>query len=472
MAGIMSDQDAAKAVELGQMTPEQYAENAKRNAESVNPKANFANPIGGVDEPMWLRQQAKAQVAEAKAQEPIMPAPAPLPKETEAKAQNVAMESPQIVKTSADQGPLLPMQNPIQGYMQSVGTPYEKQAAAIQAFYNAGAKKASEEAGYLDQMKQEQEKMLIADQAKRDQEAEFLNTKLQEINNAKVDPERFWSNKSTGDKILAGIGLFLGAFGAQNGGGNKAAAIINDAINRDIKLQEAGIDNKAQLYKQHYALTKDAQAARASTRMAMLSNAQLKLQEIASRYQGPEMKARAQQLMAQLDAEKQNAQINLASALQKSATQQSASPEMTAIMNLPPTIQKTAIEELGKASEWNRLTEDVTSTYGNAMKMGASALIPSVVGGSKDQYQAMKGKISGAIVGKVPGIKSDSDFENIVAPMLPRPGESAKAAEEKLKNFEGFLRANAPATPILDSYKLRPKSVNEKLGFTPAKMSK
>jgi len=58
----------------------------------------------------------------------------------------------------------------------------------------------------------------------------------------RVDPNKFWNERSTGDKILAGISIFLGGLGAGAGGQNTALKIIDDAIARDINAQEFNIE--------------------------------------------------------------------------------------------------------------------------------------------------------------------------------------------------------------------------------------
>lgn len=56
---------------------------------------------------------------------------------------------------------------------------------------------------------------------------------------ATVDPGRFWATRSTGDKVLGIIGMALGALGAGRDGINRAAVMLNNAIERDIDAQKA-----------------------------------------------------------------------------------------------------------------------------------------------------------------------------------------------------------------------------------------
>lgn len=54
-----------------------------------------------------------------------------------------------------------------------------------------------------------------------------------------VDPGRFWATRSTGDKVLGIMGLVLGALGAGPDGVNRAALMLNQAIDRDLDAQRA-----------------------------------------------------------------------------------------------------------------------------------------------------------------------------------------------------------------------------------------
>lgn len=55
----------------------------------------------------------------------------------------------------------------------------------------------------------------------------------------------FWADKSTGQKVIAAIGASLGGFAAgAYGGPNHAMQIIDNAINRDFRMQEAQLRSK------------------------------------------------------------------------------------------------------------------------------------------------------------------------------------------------------------------------------------
>lgn len=60
-----------------------------------------------------------------------------------------------------------------------------------------------------------------------------------------IDPNHWWNSKSTGGKILAGIGMILGGMGGglAHTGRNPAMEVINNAISNDIDAQRSHIQN-------------------------------------------------------------------------------------------------------------------------------------------------------------------------------------------------------------------------------------
>jgi hypothetical protein len=296
-----------------------------------------------------------------------------------------------------------------------------------------------------------------------------LDKSVAEFGSAKIDPNRYWANRTTGDKVLAGIGLFLGSFGQ---GGNRAVEIINNAIKTDIDAQKADIETKKDvasakkgIYSDMFSRFRDKRLAEEATRAAYLDNAMMKLKQIEAQYSGPETKAKSALLYGQLEQQKADAQSKfmLEVASKKGLQQQTQDPTLNKLMRLPDSLQKRGLDELGQVQAWNALTDDLIREYDSTKNVGASGKIPSMLGGNADAYEASKGKIAGAIVGKVPGIKSDSDFRNIVEPMLPRAGETGESAQRKLQIFKDFLKANGPTSPLLDSMGMRPTSVSERL---------
>ena len=76
----------------------------------------------------------------------------------------------------------------------------------------------------------------------------------QDTVNAKIDPNRFWATRTTGQRISASIGMLLGGYAQAFGAGpNPAMALIDKAIDRDIDAQKTDIANKQFLLNYHLA---------------------------------------------------------------------------------------------------------------------------------------------------------------------------------------------------------------------------
>jgi hypothetical protein len=218
-------------------------------------------------------------------------------------------------------------------YQQALAAPYLMRQQAIAEGVAAGEAKGAETAAYLNRVQREQDQMSKTHanaeaerQAKLDAQLNLLNTKAKEISETTLDPKRLYKNMSTGDKILAGIGMFLGAFG-QNGK-NSAVEVIDKAVQQDIALQKSALDSKQSeyvaqrgIYADMVATFKDRRLAEDASRLAYLNNAQLKLQEIASKFSGREAQAKAMDLYGQLESAKQQAQLSFMANYQKAVPQ-------------------------------------------------------------------------------------------------------------------------------------------------------
>ena len=119
-----------------------------------------------------------------------------------------------------------------------------------------------------------------------------LDKMTNDLASQKIDSKRLYGNMGTGDKVLASIGLILGGFGASGGGGNRAVAAMERAIDRDVADQKADygikkekLGNKETLYARMLEKFKNEDAAREATKLNMLKGAELKLAELGARYQ-------------------------------------------------------------------------------------------------------------------------------------------------------------------------------------------
>lgn len=213
-----------------------------------------------------------------------------------------------------------------------VATPgLDLQQMAIAQGAAAGMAKAAETTSELEitnkkiaEMREaDAQKAAAAQQELIEKESE-LESEIERVQSLKVDPGNFWASATTENKVLMGISLALGAFGAAGGGGNRAAQVINQAIDRDIKMQQAniaqetrGLDRSRGLLAQMRSRFRNEAVSREAARAAYLADAQMRIQTIASKYQSPELQANAQNLIGQIETQKQAAKQAAMAEMQK-----------------------------------------------------------------------------------------------------------------------------------------------------------
>lgn len=212
-------------------------------------------------------------------------------------------------------GPAMPDYNAqLKGFM----NPLDVQKAAVLEAAKAGERQGAEAVAYHERIEKEanerDKKNIEADDKNRLE----LRGKLTELNNyaddigkQKIDPERYWNNKSTGDKVLAALALGMGGAAASRGGSNPAMQMMESAINRDIDAQKSEINSakdkynaKAGIYNDMFNLFKDERAAKAAAMVNYLEIAQHQLGAINARYSGAAAKAQGNLLAGQIDEKK------------------------------------------------------------------------------------------------------------------------------------------------------------------------
>lgn len=130
-----------------------------------------------------------------------------------------------------------------------------------------------------------------------------------------VDPGRFWASRSTAQRILGIAGMVLGAFGAGKDGINRAAQMLQTAIDRDIDAQKAqltmrlqqgraGVDAAQSAYSAAHQIFQDEQAATLAAKATAYDLADNELKRLAAQASSPMAKAQAEQASGAMQAKK------------------------------------------------------------------------------------------------------------------------------------------------------------------------
>lgn len=286
-------------------------------------------------------------IAEAKSNDPSKVIPL-LPKETRAYV-------PKVMKGYQDRigGTIEPEESQyagksgqqpsakVLGVVSNVGSPagttpdpFTMKSEAVEYGSNVGIQRAQEEGAYLRERASQQEQMLQEQQQKEARRQEQIKEQelkaqqaLDEFASAKVDPDRFWKNKGTGDKIIAGIAIALGAIsqGITKSNSNQALDIINSQIDRDLEAQKIEILSKKEaasgqtgILAQMRARFDDERVAENMARVIGLDQAKLKLEEIASKSRSAEVSANRDLLLAQIEEERQKRLLEVQKAINES----------------------------------------------------------------------------------------------------------------------------------------------------------
>lgn len=196
---------------------------------------------------------------------------------------------------------------------------YEEREEALRKISEIDAQRAGIQAEAREAALVEYNKM-ISEQSEREQRISGqLEEKLaahsqavSEYMNTKVDPNNYWANSSTGAKIMAALGVVLGAMGSKaTGGRNVALDIINNAIDRDMEAQKIQLDKmgrRASMMENEYAMARnhfsDTISQDLAARKTLLEKAQMQIEAELSKTDQARARAAGQDLLGQLELQK------------------------------------------------------------------------------------------------------------------------------------------------------------------------
>lgn len=141
--------------------------------------------------------------------------------------------------------------------------------------------------------------------------------------NTTVDPGRYWASRSVPQRLLGIAGLVVGAFGAGRDGINKAAVMMQQAIDRDLEAQKiqyqlalqkgrAGVEGAQTAYAMAMQNFGNEVAAGKAAEASLWALAENELKKIAAGAMGPQAKAQAEQAAGAMRT-KQGELLNAAS---------------------------------------------------------------------------------------------------------------------------------------------------------------
>lgn len=225
----------------------------------------------------------------------------PLEGSPAAEAATAATAVPAAAATAAPAAAEAPTAGPSGGELGALGKAEKAKEEAVKAAGDLAVKKGNEIA--QDQADYQTQAKNILD--RHSQQWGALQTRIdqanEDIKNSKIDPDRYWNSKSTGQKIGSTIAMALGAFGASfSHTPNFVQEQINKAIDRDMESQKADLGKKENLVSQYMRQGHDLMASTQLAKAELRDVASSKLAEKAAKYLGPEQQAAAAQQIADM----------------------------------------------------------------------------------------------------------------------------------------------------------------------------
>ena len=286
-----------------------------------------------------------------------------------------------------------------------------------------------------------------------------------------VDPHEKWG---TGKKIGAAIAMGLGAYAASyTGSKNYAADIIDNAINRDIALQEqeikklgANVDESKNALAFAYRKFGDLDQAKSAIQMAALINAKEDIINTAKNVDNAQAEARKKSLLTAMDAKILELQSQTQDKQIISTT--ISKPAMEKVK--PTTASGLTPAEENEALQFEESMKSVLRSFDDMAAMGYwDRGAWNMIGGNSEAFEAKRSGV-GAVLAEKLKQRSDADWKTIMLPTLPGVKDTPATLKQKREGVINTLMGYAPAG-WLKSKQLTPKNDASKLksqyGFKP-----
>lgn len=275
---------------------------------------------------------------------------------------------------------------------------------------------------------------------------------LNEVKNKKIDPNQFWHSMDTGQKVLAGISLFLGGFASGFGGGpNPALDYINKQIDRDIDAQMKDRSDKINLYKINLQLLGDQKSAELASRMQQLNMSALRTAQKTQQATSQVAKMNGQKITN--DLIQQAAQIQQSLSLRQFIAKEAAKKDSFIPMNpadlipkmVPERMQKEVEAEVKRAMDTKKLSktalknfDELTEEYKGFFGRPAAAIYtPAQRGILRDIIAQTVGDLTGSV--------RELAFQEAMNAYMPTANDTEYRSKKKREGFVSYLTSKQAA---------------------------
>lgn len=197
-----------------------------------------------------------------------------------------------------------PESGPAKGQAQAGISPmsaYNLQASALQDSARAQKQQNAEERSASIEYQNDYAEAASRWDRNQAQMAGQIKSALKDVQDGHINPRQYQESMSSGQRVAAALGLFLGGFSTPfTHQGNPALEMLNKQIDRDIDSQKAGLNNKMNIYHAYLDQYKNAAAAESMTRATMLGVYGQKLKMAALNNADPQIQARLKMGLGQI----------------------------------------------------------------------------------------------------------------------------------------------------------------------------
>lgn len=365
-----------------------YADGTPDDTVQDDDSLNMPSAGDTSDIPAWQRKAAIQQGTAAQSLDPdstdITNSPADLQRLQEIPTSSDQSTAPQ--QTSTQQ---MPSSAPIQPSSQSnyllpgeglQKNAFAQQMAANKAFgeqSNAAIDNLTNQLGSLKSQSQ-----IMGDYKSKDDQY------MKSLQDQKIDPNRLWNNMSTGNRVMAGIGMLLSGIG----GGlahqdNLALKSIDSAINNDIEAQKNNRSNTMSLWQMNRQRMGDDLQANLATKNQLITAAQYQAMKAGNSFKTASSQANLTALMGQAEQEK----------AKNRAVLTALSPTQESTGGLPANSEAAAVNHINSLQRVQGMdpriavaAKDLQSKYVPGVGMASKAVTPADMTFFKDQDDLMQ----------------------------------------------------------------------------------
>lgn len=258
-----------------------------------------------------------------------------------------------------------------------------------------------------------------------------------DIQEGKIDPQRYINKMNGGQRMLTAVGLFLGGLGGGLlGKENAALGFLNQQIDRDINAQEAELGKKQSLLDLNLKKLGNLRDAKELTRIQTKEMIASQMEMSLAKIQDPLKKAQAEQAIGKYRMEN--------AAVLNTMMQTRKDNVLAEISRLPKQFQDAATKELGEVKglqatikEANRVMDDLANlSLADRYAPGSNRV---------QTLEASLTKIAKTLLGEA---FNEGDFQRLVKPfssgVFTSEAQKAAAKKELISALSSQLPGRAP----------------------------